>query len=249
MSRVTYTAADGVAHVQLNRPEAANALDLDAARELIAAVDLAATDGDVRALLVSGSGPRFCAGGDVAAFASATDQAGYIHSLAVELDAACRALADIEKPVVAAVHGAVAGAGLAVMLSCDIIVSAPGTRFVFAYPGIGFTPDCGLSYLLPRAVGQTRALTFALTGRPVTADEALGWGLVSEVTSDAFPRAQQLAATLAAGPASALGNARRLLRGGWEMSREQTGMEEARTVTRMVQGKEAQHLIAKFSKR
>jgi 2-(1,2-epoxy-1,2-dihydrophenyl)acetyl-CoA isomerase len=246
MALVEYAVTDGVAHIELNRPEAANAFDLDTTRELAAIVDQAVADPGVRALLVTGAGARFCAGGDVASFAAAPDQPSYIHQLAVELDAACRALAAVEKPVVAAVHGAVAGAGLALMLSCDVIVSAPATKFVFAYPGIGFTPDCGVSYLLPRAVGQQRALAFALTGKPATAAAALAWGLVSEVAEDAGARAHDLAVGFAAGPATALGNVRRLLRQSWEMSRAETGAEEARTITEMVKGQEAQALIARF---
>lgn len=246
MAFVKYAVADAVAHIELDRPHAANAFDLDTARELAAVVERATTDVEARALLVTGAGPRFCAGGDVASFAAAPDQPGYIHQLAVELDAAFRALAAVEKPVVVAVKGAVAGAGLALMLSCDVIVSAPGTKFVFAYPGIGFTPDCGVSYLLPRAVGQQRALAFALTGKPATAAEALSWGLVSEVVVDPEARARDLAAGFAGGPARALGNVRRLLRQGWEMSRAETGSEEARTITEMVIGQEAQTLIARF---
>ena len=132
------------------------------------------------------------------------------------------------------------------MLSSDVIVAAPATRFVFAYPGIGFTPDCGVSYLLPRAVGQQRALSFALTGKPATASEALEWGLVSEVVDDPCARARDLAAGFAAGPATALGQVRRLLRQGWELSRAETGAEEARTIAEMVKGDEAQRLIARF---
>jgi 2-(1,2-epoxy-1,2-dihydrophenyl)acetyl-CoA isomerase len=246
---VEYDVADGVAHIRLNRPDSANAFDLDTTRVFAAAVDRVGQDPDVRAVLVSGAGSRFCAGGDVASFAAAEDQPAYIHQLAVELDAAFRALGAMEKPVVAAVHGAVAGAGLALMLSCDVVVSAPGTKFVFAYPGIGFTPDCGLSYLLPRAIGQQRALTFALVGKPATAAEALAWGLVGEVTGDTQARAAELARTLAAGPATALGEVRRLLRQGWEMDRAETGLEEARTITEMVKGAEAQALIKEFVSR
>lgn len=246
MALVEYAFVDAVAHLELNRPGAANAFDLDTTREFAAAVVRAATDVEVRALLVTGAGPRFCAGGDVASFASAPDQPAYIHRLAVELDAAFQALAAVEKPVVVAVQGAVAGAGLALMLSCDVIVSAAATKFVFAYPGIGFTPDCGVSYLLPRAVGQQRALAFALTGSPATAAEALDWGLVSEVVADPVARARDLAAGFVAGPATALGNVRRLLRQGWDMSRAETGAEEARTITEMVKGHEAQTLIARF---
>ena len=183
-------------------------------------------------------------------FAAAEDQPAYIHQLATELDAAFRGLGALEKPVVAAVHGAVAGAGLALMLSCDVVVAAPGTKFVFAYPGIGFTPDCGLSYLLPRAIGQQRALAFSLVGKPATAAEALAWGLVGEVAEDAAGARRPSSpgpSRTARRPRS--GQVRRLLRQGWEMDRVETGAEEARTITEMVKGAEAQALIAEFVSR
>jgi 2-(1,2-epoxy-1,2-dihydrophenyl)acetyl-CoA isomerase len=246
MPLIEYTDADGVAQIGLNRPELANAFDLDTTREFTAAVGRAAGESAVRAVLLTGAGARFCAGGDVASFAAAPDQPAYIHQLATELDAAFRALAALEKPVVVAVHGAVAGAGLALMLSCDVIVSAPATKFVFAYPGLGFTPDCGLSYLLPRSIGQQRALGFALGGRAIDETQALDWGLVTEVAEDAEARAREVAIALASGPATALGETRRLFRAGWELDRVSLGAEEARTISRMVQGEEAQSLIARF---
>lgn len=246
---VEYDVKLGVAHLRLNRPGAANALDLVAARELAEAVVRAGEDPAVRAVVVSGAGPRFCAGGDVASFAAAEDQPRYIHQLATELDAAFRALGALEKPVLAAVHGAVAGAGLALMLSCDVVVADPATKFVFAYSGIGFTPDCGLSYLLPRAIGQQRALAFSLIGKPATASEALAWGMVTEVAENAPDRVTELAGALAEGPATALGHTRRLFRQGWDMDRIETGVEEARTITEMVKGAEAQALIEEFVRR
>lgn len=249
MALVECDVADGVAHIRLNRPDFANAFDLDTTREFADAVHGAGKNPDVRAVLVSGTGSRFCAGGDVASFAAAEDQPAYIHQLAVELDAAFRSLSALDKPVLTAVHGAVAGAGLALMLSCDVVVAAAGTKFVFAYPGIGFTPDCGLSYLLPRAIGQQRALTFSLVGKPATATEALAWGLVGEVAEDAEARATELVRAFAAGPATALGQVRRLLRQGWGMGRAETGAEEARTITEMVKGAEAQALIKDFVSR
>jgi 2-(1,2-epoxy-1,2-dihydrophenyl)acetyl-CoA isomerase len=243
---VEYTVADGVAHIQLNRPDAANAFNLETTQEFAAAVAKAGGHPGLRVVLVSGAGKRFCAGGDVSSFAAAEDQPAYIHQLAIELDAACRALSALEKPVIAAVHGAVAGAGLALMLSCDVVIAAPGTKFVFAYPGIGFTPDCGLSYLLPRAIGQQRALAFSLIGKPASASEALSWGMIAEVVEEPQAHAADFARTLADGPATALGQVRRLLRGGWEMDRVETGAEEARTITEMVKGAEAQSLITQF---
>ncbi|GAA1653453.1 enoyl-CoA hydratase/isomerase family protein [Georgenia ruanii] len=246
---VTYRVADGVAHIELRRPDTANALDLSLARALLAAVGRARCDDGARAVLVTGAGKRFCAGGDVGSFAAAADPESYLHQLATEADAAMRALAELSKPVVAGVHGAAAGAGLALMLSCDRVVADTGTKFAFAYPGIGLTPDCGLSYLLPRAVGQQRALSFALDGAPLPATTALAWGLITELSDDALVRARELAAALAAGPARALGESRRLLRAAWEMDRAHAGAEEARIISEMAAGPEARALITRFATR
>lgn len=249
---VTYEVRDGVAHLRLNRPDAANAIDPVLAATLLAGVQRAGKDPDARAVLVTGAGPRFCGGGDVPSFAAADDKPAFLHQLALDADAAIRALADLEKPVVASVHGAVAGAGLALMLSADVVVAARSTKFVFAYPGIGLTPDCGVSYLLPRAVGQQRALGFALSNRPITAATARDWGMVTEVEDDvdsAQARGRQLALGFAAGPSRALGQARRLLRQGWELDRVGTGVEEARTIAEAVAGDEAVRLIEKFVNR
>jgi 2-(1,2-epoxy-1,2-dihydrophenyl)acetyl-CoA isomerase len=243
---VQHETTQRVAHIRLNRPEVANTFDLLTTAAFADVIRQVASNDSISAVLISGAGRRFCAGGDVTSFAAAADQPSYIHRLAVDLDAAFQSLARLEKPVVAAVQGAVAGAGLALMLSCDLVVAHPSTKFAFAYPGIGFTPDCGLSYLLPRAMGQQRALRFALLGEPASAQEALAWGLIAEESDEPSARAHEIAATLASGPATALGQTRRLLRSAWDLDRAATGSEEARTITEMVKGKEAQALIARF---
>jgi 2-(1,2-epoxy-1,2-dihydrophenyl)acetyl-CoA isomerase len=248
---VTYAVSDGVAHVQLNRPAASNALDLGMARRLGDVVDDIGSDESVRAVALTGAGARFCAGGDVASMLAADDRGAYVEELARTLDEALQRLASLEKPVVAGVHGAVAGAGLAVMLSCDLVVADAGTRFVAAYSGVGLTPDCGLSWLLPRAIGQQRALEMLLTNRVVTAEHAQAWGLVTETATDDMvtEHALALAATLAAGPSLALGQARRLVRGSWETTRAGTGADEARTIGRAVQSAEATRLLERFGTR
>ena len=182
---------------------------------------------------------------------AAPDRTAYVLALARALDGALQKLAALDKPTVAAVQGAVAGAGLAVMLSCDIIVAAESTRFVTAYSGVGLTPDCGVSYLLPRAVGQQRALALALTNRALSAREALEWGLVTEVVEDAAlaERAAALAAELAAGPSFAHGQAKLLIRASWEMSRAEVGAEEARTIADAVSTEDASRLLARFASR
>ncbi|WP_347355003.1 enoyl-CoA hydratase/isomerase family protein [Intrasporangium sp.] len=241
---------EGLATVELNRPEASNALSLPLARQLETVVERLAGP-DVHAVLLTGAGKRFCAGGDVRSFVAAEDQSAFLEELASTADRALQRLAELDKPVVAAVQGAVAGAGLAVMLSCDVIVAAAGTKFVTAYAGIGLTPDCGLSWLLPRAVGQQRALELLLTGRTLTAREACDWGLVTEVVDDAaLPgRARELAAALTTGPWTALGQARRLVRSSYAASRAQTGADEARTIAAAVRTEQAQRLIGAFVSR
>lgn len=241
---------EGLATVELNRPEAANALDLPLAERLRTVIDRLGGD-DVRAVLVTGAGKRFCAGGDVRSFLASDDPAAYVERLASTADHALQRLAELDKPVVAAVHGAVAGAGLAVMLSCDLVVAAGGTKFVTAYAGIGLTPDCGLSWLLPRAVGQQRALELLLTPRTLTAEEARDWGLVTEVVDDeaVAERGRVLAASLAEGPAVALGQARRLVRSSYAAGRGPTGADESRTIAAAVRTDDARRLISAFTSR
>ena len=134
------------------------------------------------------------------------------------------------------------------MLSCDLIVSCASTKFATAYAGIGLTPDCGLSYLLPRVVGQQRALELLTTNRVLTAQESLDWGLIPEVRDDADARgrAEELAEVLAAGPAFALGQAKRLVRTSWETTRAAVGRDEARTIGRAFEHPHAQHRIREF---
>lgn len=242
---------DGVAHLVLARPAYANAIDLPTARELRRLVGEAAADDGVGAVLVSGEGPRFCAGGDVASMVAADDRGAYLRELAQTVDEALLALGTAPKPVVAAVHGAVAGAGLALLLSCDVVVAESGTRFASAYAGVGLTPDCGLSWLLPRAVGQQRALELLLTRRALDAEEAHRWGLVTTVAEPgtALEQARTTAAELAGGPTYALGQARALVRASWTTSREEAGRAESDVIATAVQLPAATSRLARFASR
>jgi 2-(1,2-epoxy-1,2-dihydrophenyl)acetyl-CoA isomerase len=250
-ANVVLSLEGSVAHILLNRPEASNAVNLETATTLGEVVDQVAADASIASVVITGSGARFCAGGDVASMLAATDRGSYVEELARSLDGVVQRIASLDKPVVGGVRGAVAGAGLALMLSCDLVVAGIGTRFVTAYSGVGLTPDCGLSWMLPRAIGQQRALELLLTNRAVDADEAQAWGLVTETTSDegVADRALSLAATLADGPSSALGHARRLVRGSWEASRAEIGALEAQTIGRAVVTEEATRLLDGFTRR
>ncbi|MEX0158692.1 enoyl-CoA hydratase/isomerase family protein [Microbacterium sp. LMI11-1-1.1] len=242
------TVEEGIARIVLNRPAVANAFDQPMADALLEAV-AACGSADVRVVVLTGAGPRFCGGGDVSTFQSADNPSEYLFALATTLEEAVRLLAEMPKPVIAAVHGAVAGAGLGLVLAADIVVAARGTKFATAYAGIGLTPDCGVSFLLPRVIGLRRALEISLLGRVIRAEEAVEWGLASMLASDAMHAAadiERIAETLASGPAPAFGQARRLLRAGSERSRSEHGEDEARTISAAVRTPDAQRLIQHF---
>ncbi|GGO10436.1 hypothetical protein GCM10010116_20990 [Microbispora rosea subsp. aerata] len=210
---VRYGVAGGVATIELDRPQVSNALDLPTARALAEAAEAAAADPGVRCVLLLGRGRDFCAGGDVAAMHGAADRAGYARELARSAHRAVLALAGLEVPVVAAVQGTAAGAGLALTLVADLVLAGESATFLAGCAQAGLTPDCGTSWLLPRVVGMRRALALTLTDRRLTAAEAADWGLVTGVHPDGelAESARRAAARIAAGPHPALGRTRRLL--------------------------------------
>lgn len=250
MAAVTHEVVGGVGRLVLARPDLSNTFDLPAARDMSSAVEAVSAD-EVRAITLTAQGRRFSAGGDVTSFLSSDDPAAYLLELATVLEGALRELAALATPVVAGVRGAVAGAGLAVMLSADVIVASRSTKFVMAYPGIGLTPDCGVSYLLPRAIGQQRALDLALTGRVLSADEALDWGLVTSVVDDEAVegRVDEIARTWADTAPAALGQARRLIRSSWDATGPDQGADESATIAAAVATDEAQRLVKAFTSR
>lgn len=251
-SPVVLTVADGVGHIELNRPEASNAIDQPLADALVRCVREAATNEQVRVVLLTGRGARFCAGGDLAAMAAAQDRRAFLQRLADTLHDGVRAFHSLAKPVVAGVHGAAAGAGLSLALGADLVVAGRGCSFVSAYAGVGLTPDGGQSWLLPRVVGQQRALELTLTSRRLSAEEAQDWGIVTRVVDDAdvLDEARVLAAQLARGPAPALGRARRLVRDGAESDDLSAHLDlEARSIATAAAHPDSERLIAGFLRR
>ncbi|GAB3079969.1 enoyl-CoA hydratase-related protein [Intrasporangium mesophilum] len=245
---VLFEADGGVAVVTLNRPGAANALDHALVAALDDAVTRVAADDTIRVVLLRGSGARFCAGGDVGAMATAPERGDFLAGLADAAHAVVRRIDGLHVPVVAGVHGAVAGAGLALVLSADLVIAGESTRFVSGYAAIGLTPDCGTSWLLPRAVGTGRALELTLTNRALTAAEARDWGIVTRVCADADVKAESLALarSLAAGPARALGRTRRLVRGAADRGFAASLDLERATIAAAGSGAEAGTLIDAF---
>jgi 2-(1,2-epoxy-1,2-dihydrophenyl)acetyl-CoA isomerase len=190
-------------------------LDFDAVREVTAA--LRAPEPDVGAVLLAGAGPHFCVGADVgelAASAGSAEPGAVVAALAGDLHDLVRALVEVPVPVVAAVCGWAAGAGMSLALAADVAVAGVSTKLRPAYPAIGLSPDGGLTWTLPRVVGAARARHILLTDRVITADEALDLGLVAVVVpdDDVVAEAEALARRLADGPVRALGRTKSLLR-------------------------------------
>ncbi|MFE3000241.1 enoyl-CoA hydratase-related protein [Nocardia sp. NPDC059246] len=222
LGSVRLTVEAAVARITLDRPGHRNAIDLALAEELCEVAQRCADRDDIRAVLISGAGPAFTVGGDIELFA-ATDPAelpDLLRRMVTPYHESLRLLNALEVPVVAAVHGAVAGGGLGLLYSADIALAAAGTKFATGFAALGLSGDGGNSWFLPRLVGMRRATELYFRNRVLTADEALDWGLVSEVVPpEALEgRALEVARALADGPTRAFGEVRRLLRDSWSTS-------------------------------
>jgi 2-(1,2-epoxy-1,2-dihydrophenyl)acetyl-CoA isomerase len=194
---------EGWTRLTLNRPDRLNAFNDDMQHALLGALANAAEDGQCRAVLLTGSGRGFCAGQDLAGQSTEADLGATIEAFYNPL---VRRIRGLRKPVVCAVNGVAAGAGANLALACDIVLAARSAKFIQAFAKLGLVPDCGGTFFLPRLVGHARARALALLAEPLTADQALDWGMIWQVTEDdALMRdASALTARLAAAPTQGL---------------------------------------------
>ena len=213
--------------ITLNRPAVLNALDLAMHERLAAALERAAQP-DVRTLVITGGGRGFCVGQDVGEFPRDAGAVGEL--LRQQFNPAIRALRSLRKPVIAAINGLAAGAGLALALACDLRLAAASASLVPAFAGIGLVPDSGLSHTLPRLIGSAAAFEWIVSGRRIAAPEAAAMGLVTRVVDDAdlAPETATLATALAAGPTAAIGLTKQLIGRSLESSLDDQLEEEAR---------------------
>ncbi|HEV7716279.1 MAG TPA: enoyl-CoA hydratase/isomerase family protein [Steroidobacteraceae bacterium] len=203
-----------VAIVTLNRPDVSNTLNLQVAMDLLAAAMTCGRNPAIRAVVLTGAGKNFCFGGDLRGMLAKGKSAdAYLRELTTYLHEAISHFVRMDAPVIAAVNGTAAGAGVGLVAMADLAVCGAGAKFNLAYTGVGLTPDAGTSFLLPRAVGAKRAMELILLNRTLSADEALNWGLVNQVVPDSEVLAQALRVgeQLAAGATQAYGQAKRLL--------------------------------------
>lgn len=224
---LTFEEVEGVATITLNRPDAANALTVDMARELMQVANACAESSTVRAVILTGAGKLFCAGGDVQSFADAGDRVGELAlEITAYLHAAISRFTRMNAPLITAVNGAAAGAGFSLAIIGDLALAAESAKFTVAYTGIGASPDGSSSYFLPRLVGLRRTQELMLTNRRLSASEAEDWGLVTHRVpdEDLMAEAGKLARQLAAGPRQSHGVIKKLLASSFSESLE-TQME------------------------
>jgi 2-(1,2-epoxy-1,2-dihydrophenyl)acetyl-CoA isomerase len=240
------TSRDGaVLMITLNRPDVLNAFNTGMHRALAAALK-EARDASVRAVVLTGAGRGFCVGQDLTEFREAPGDIG--SRLRDNYHPNIRALRALEKPVIAAVNGAAAGAGMSIACACDLRIAADSASFIPAFINIGLIPDSGGSYFVTRILGAARAFEWLVSGKKLTAAEAHAWGLVSEVVeSDALAgRAAELAAQLADMPTRGIGMTKRLLDNAVDATLEEQLEREAQLQTAATQTEDFREGVAAF---
>lgn len=227
----------GIAHLRLNRPEAANGMSVELLKALYDAVMLCHGQPGVRVLLLTGEGANFCAGGDVQAFAARGEALPhYVRQATAYLQDSVLSLMRLQAPVLVAVQGfAAGGGGFGLVCAADLVIAGQGAKFLAGATRVGMAPDAGVSVTLPALVGMRKAVEILLTNPVIDAEEALRLGLVNTVVPDAdlAAAARAMAEELAAGAPQALAATKRLLRGGMGMAVEARLSEEARTVSEL----------------
>ncbi len=215
-----------IAELVLNRPTALNVLNYEMTFALKEATAELKADASIACVIISGAGDHFMGGGDIAYFKDLVDQYAvegesvYPDDLFDNAHAVIRDITTMGKPVIAKVQGAVAGYGLSLMLACDMVVAADNCVLSVAYCKIGTTPDGGMSYFLPRAVGHKKAMELALTGARFSSEDAEKWGLVNQLVNvdELEGTVQRLAETLCDGPRDVLARTKKLLNQAYEKS-------------------------------
>jgi 2-(1,2-epoxy-1,2-dihydrophenyl)acetyl-CoA isomerase len=216
LETVLYTLDGGVATIQMNRPDALNALSRQLAEDLASAIEQANSDG-ARAAILTGSGRAFCSGGDLREMRAMGESEGNIEAF---LDAPLKALHEVVLlirqtpiPFIAAVNGVCAGAGTNFALACDMIIAADDASFNEAFVRIGLSPDCGGTFFLPRAIGEKLAAEMFMTGTTVSAERGAQIGMINRVVpaSVLMDDAGKLASGLASGPTGSFGRIKRML--------------------------------------
>ncbi|WP_047152083.1 enoyl-CoA hydratase/isomerase family protein [Aneurinibacillus tyrosinisolvens] len=246
---LTFDVKDNIATITLNRPEAANAMNLALAKDLMQASLQCNELPEVRAVIITGAGKAFSAGGDIRSFSEqGSDLSRHLREVTTYLNAAISRFTRMDAPVIAAVNGVAAGGGMSLAIASDLVMAAESARFTMAYTKIGLVPDLSSSYFLPRMVGFKRALELTLTNRVLSAQDAYELGIVTQVIPDSelLTQANALAEQLANGPKAAFGAAKRLLHMGCNQTLETQIENESQAIANAAQTPEGIEGIAAF---
>lgn len=250
MSDSILVTRDGaLARVTFNRPASLNAMGFEMGRRWRDVAHELTSDDTVGAIILDAAGPAFCAGGDVIEMATSGASGADVTGAAHTIHDGIRTFVESDKPIVAAVQGAVAGGGLGLMLTADYIVASDRAKFVSRYANIGLTPDLGVSTLLPAAVGQRRALQLLLQDVTIDAGTALDWGLVTEVVpaDDVAARSEAVARFWLDNATAAFGQAKRLVRSGAHRPFAENLDDEARSIGARFDTDEARARVQAFA--
>lgn len=240
---------EGIAKITLNRPDAANGLNMTMAQELLHAAIHCDEDPLVRAVLITGNGKMFCAGGDLKSFATYGDEIGAkLKQLTTYLHGAISRFARMDAPVIIAVNGTAAGAGFSLAVSGDLVLAAESAKFTMAYTAAGLSPDGSSSYYLPRLIGMRKTQELMLTNRRLSAEEAMQWGAINRVVADDDLQqvAAELAVQLAHGPTLANGAVKKLLHSSFSNGLETQMEDEARYIAAMTKLDDGKEGISAF---
>ncbi len=251
---MTYTALsfeidNGVGLIRLNRPDDGNAITLEMARELLQVANRCAVDPEIRAVVLTGNGKMFCAGGDLKTFAAQGERvASHVMEITHALHTAISRFNWMDAPVVGAINGTAAGGGFSLALTTDIAIAAESAKFTMAYTKAGLAPDGSSSYFLARMVGIRRAKEMALLNPVLSARQALEWGLVNQVVADAevLSTALKIAQQLAKGPTRSFGETKRLILSGTTESLESQMERETRAIAAMAESADGREGVAAF---
>ncbi len=244
-----FDVADNVAHIAIDRPDAANTLNGALAHDLMMAALRCDEDPEIRAAILTGTGKMFCAGGDLKTFATFGAQTGAkLKEITTYLHAATSRFMRMDAPLIVAVNGIAAGAGMSLAAAGDMAIAGRAAKFTMAYTAAGLSPDGSSTWFLPRLIGLRRTQELMLTNRMLDADEALEWGLVNQVVDDdaLADTAMALARRLASGPTLAYGAVKTLLVDSFTNSLETQLELEARLIAKTAQTDDGREGIAAF---
>lgn len=211
--KIIFNYENGIARITLNSPKNLNAFDFPLMSDVVKALDECENNPEIRVVVLNGAGKGFSAGGDIAAMDKAIEDGSGFGEMIDKAGEVAMKIKKLSKPVIASVHGPVAGAGFNCAIACDLCIAADNALFIQAFVNIGLIPDMGGVYLLTRAIGVSKASELALTGRKVSAQEAFEMGIVKEVCTfeQLEEKTNKLALKMAKGPSVSYKNIKKLI--------------------------------------